>query len=439
MNTSRSIQVAELLQAGIAAAREGRTEEARQALLRVTELEERNEQAWLWLSGVVESLQDRRVCLENVLAVNPHNAPAQAGLRWLDQQTAAAAQDRCPLCQSPLPESGSACPHCGQILVVVCPGCGQYVEVERAVCPDCAQPLGDFCDGARYHVTLARAYLERQKGALAQEAIARAEAAARDDVSVLKEVAALREEMGHTDMAIATYERAIERAPDDATLYAHLGAIYRHRAMTSQAREMYKLAAQRASDDPAILYELAELHLEEQGATGQVLKLLERIIHLAPEHAQAHFLLGELYLDQGGGQRAIRHYERAGELAPPGSLLGRNARHKLARLHPSMPRQAQGWGETLRLMAGLMLSPTLAALVNARLVPWEISLPAWGALAAATAGAYLWVCATDVPQNPAMSALLGKAGVKGWRRKALVGLPGMLLWAVALGLILGKV
>ena len=35
-----STQVAELLQAGIAAARVGRTEEARQALLRVTELDE---------------------------------------------------------------------------------------------------------------------------------------------------------------------------------------------------------------------------------------------------------------------------------------------------------------------------------------------------------------------------------------------------------------
>jgi len=437
MDTSQPFQIAELLRAGIVAAQEGRTEEARQALLRVIELEERNEQAWLWLSGVVESLQDRRVCLENVLAINPHSALAQAGLRWLDQQ--AAAQDRCPLCQSPVPESGSACPHCGQILVVACPACGQYVEVEEDECPDCGQPLGDFRAGARYHVALARAYLEQQKGALAQEAVARAEAAAGDDISVLKEVAALRQEMGHTDLAIATYERAIERDPDDATLYASLGAIYRRRAMPSQAREMYQLAAQRASADPEILYHLAELYLEEYGATAQVIELLEQTVRLAPEHAQAHFLLGELYLAQGQGQRAIQHYELAGDLAPPGSLLGRNARHKLARLHPSVPKKAQGWGETLRLMAGLMLSPTLAALVNARLVPWEISLPAWGALAAATAGAYLWVSATDVPRNPAMSALLGKAGVKGWKLKALVGLPGMLLWAVALGLILGKV
>jgi len=381
--------------------------------------------------------------MENVLAINPDNAHAQAGLRWLDQQSPAspppAAQDRCPLCRSPVPEFGSTCPHCGQILIVACPGCGQYIEVEETACPHCHQPLGDFRAGARYHIGLARAYLERQKGALAQEAINRAEAAARDDVSVLKEVAALREEMGHTDRAISVYTFAIERAPDDAVLYARLGAIYRRRAMSTQAREMYKLAAQLAGDDPTILYELAELYLEEYGAIPKVLSLLERSVRLAPEQAQAHFLLGNLHLEQGRGRKAIEHYELAREFAPPDSLLGRDARRQLARLRPSMPRQAQGWGETLRGMVGLMMSPALAALVNARFILWEISLLAWGSLALATAGAYLWVCASDVPRNPAMRALFGEAGVKGRQRQVLMGLPGVLLWAVALGLILGKV
>jgi len=98
--------VTELLRHGIAAAQSGRTEEARQTLLRATELDERNEQSWLWLSGVVELLSDRRVCLENVLAINPDHAPAQAGLRWLDQRAPpsppTAAPELCPRCASPL-------------------------------------------------------------------------------------------------------------------------------------------------------------------------------------------------------------------------------------------------------------------------------------------------------------------------------------------------
>ena len=83
---SNSTQVTDLLRQGIAAAKAGRPQEARQALLHVTELDEQNEQAWLWLSGVVDSLEDRRVCLENVLVINPDNTYAQAGMSWLDQQ-----------------------------------------------------------------------------------------------------------------------------------------------------------------------------------------------------------------------------------------------------------------------------------------------------------------------------------------------------------------
>jgi hypothetical protein len=78
--------VNELLRRGIAAAKAGHREQAREILLSVIELDERVELAWLWLSGVVDSLEDRRICLENVLTINPDNANAQAGLRWLERQ-----------------------------------------------------------------------------------------------------------------------------------------------------------------------------------------------------------------------------------------------------------------------------------------------------------------------------------------------------------------
>jgi len=434
-------QVAELLRRGIAAAKAGRTQEARQALLRVTELDERNEQAWLWLSGVVESFEDRRVCMENVLAINPDNGHAQAGLAWLDQQapTPPATQEDCPRCQSPVPLSGAVCPDCGQVLIVACPACGQYVDVRETSCPDCGQYLGDFRDGARYHMTLARAYLERQQYVLAQETAARAEAEAPADPQVLEGVAALHEELGRNDLAIATYERAIECNPGNAALYARLGMIYRQRSMLAEARTMYKMAAERASDDPAILFELAQLHVEEDGATLESLKLLEQIIRLDPGYAQAHLLLGDVYLNRQQGPQAIQHYERACKLASPDSRTGREAHRKLGKLRPSLSeRQAQGWGETWRRMGGLMLIPAVAALVNARLVPWQVSLAAWYGLAVASAGAYLWVCATDVPRNPAMRAVFGQAGVKGSRRQALVSVPGLLLWTAAFGLILLK-
>jgi hypothetical protein len=138
-----STQVAQLLQQGIAAAKSGRTQEARKTLLWVTGLDERNEMAWLWLSQVVESSEERRICLENTLAINPNNDYAQAGLRWLDQQasTASATPERCPRCHASVPPSGAACSDCGQVLIVACPACEQYVDVQNTSCPECGQFL----------------------------------------------------------------------------------------------------------------------------------------------------------------------------------------------------------------------------------------------------------------------------------------------------------
>ena len=75
----------DLLQQGIAYAKEGRREEARNILLQVVELDEQNESAWLWLSGVVDSDDDKAVALENVLALNPNNEWAKRGLKILSR------------------------------------------------------------------------------------------------------------------------------------------------------------------------------------------------------------------------------------------------------------------------------------------------------------------------------------------------------------------
>jgi len=72
-----SYQVAEWLRQGIAAAQAGDADRASELLMRVVDVDEYNEQAWLWLSSVVDSDTDREVCLENVLAINPDNKLAK--------------------------------------------------------------------------------------------------------------------------------------------------------------------------------------------------------------------------------------------------------------------------------------------------------------------------------------------------------------------------
>jgi hypothetical protein len=68
------------LRQAVTAAKAGRKAEARHLLETVLDADKRNEQAWLWMSGVVDSDEERIVCLENVLTINPNNQAARKGL-----------------------------------------------------------------------------------------------------------------------------------------------------------------------------------------------------------------------------------------------------------------------------------------------------------------------------------------------------------------------
>lgn len=74
-----------MVREGINAYRAGRKDEARAFLLKAVEIDERNEQAWLWLSAVVDSPEEQQICLENVLAINPNNDRAKMGIQTLKE------------------------------------------------------------------------------------------------------------------------------------------------------------------------------------------------------------------------------------------------------------------------------------------------------------------------------------------------------------------
>jgi hypothetical protein len=78
-----SANVEAMIRAGIDAFRAGNKADARTLLERAIELEEYNEMAWLWLSAVVETPEEQRTCLENVLVINPNSDRAKQGLKSL--------------------------------------------------------------------------------------------------------------------------------------------------------------------------------------------------------------------------------------------------------------------------------------------------------------------------------------------------------------------
>jgi len=81
---------------GIAAARGGQRRVAAGLLTKAVQLDPRHEQAWLWLSGVLDDPKDVAFCLNSALKLNPDNQQARKGLAWLAQKHAALAAAPAP-------------------------------------------------------------------------------------------------------------------------------------------------------------------------------------------------------------------------------------------------------------------------------------------------------------------------------------------------------
>ncbi|MDX1995526.1 MAG: hypothetical protein SF029_24290 [bacterium] len=77
------------LQQGIDLAKRGDRKAARLILEEVIDADKNNERAWMWLASVVDTLNERRLCLERVIAINPGNTRAQEALRQLEATTKA--------------------------------------------------------------------------------------------------------------------------------------------------------------------------------------------------------------------------------------------------------------------------------------------------------------------------------------------------------------
>lgn len=151
-----SDSVENLLHEGIAAAKAGERERARDLLVRVVEQDEDRPQAWLWLSGVVDDLEDREICLENVLALDPENPYARKGLALVREKLEAqsalvrvdTAQEEAESSPESPVETSEAPPERAQSNPVealrdpyLCPYCAAPTSPDDRRCPSCEEKL----------------------------------------------------------------------------------------------------------------------------------------------------------------------------------------------------------------------------------------------------------------------------------------------------------
>lgn len=76
-------QIDRLFRQAVQAIREGDHKLGRSLLEQVVHANEGHEQAWLWLSSIVTDPEERAICLENVLTLNPENERARKALSAL--------------------------------------------------------------------------------------------------------------------------------------------------------------------------------------------------------------------------------------------------------------------------------------------------------------------------------------------------------------------
>ncbi len=76
----------QLFKAGKEAAKRGDRARAHKLFRRAVEIDPYHEQVWLWLASVVDTDDDRRVCFENVLALNPSHPTARQQLAALAEK-----------------------------------------------------------------------------------------------------------------------------------------------------------------------------------------------------------------------------------------------------------------------------------------------------------------------------------------------------------------
>ena len=98
------------LELAITAIRSGRKEEGRQLLNLLIQQNPNDEMAWLWMSSVVNTDEQRARCLYHVLAINPDSALARRGLEVLGVVVTDSRPVRIPRDSQPIPVQPTGAP-----------------------------------------------------------------------------------------------------------------------------------------------------------------------------------------------------------------------------------------------------------------------------------------------------------------------------------------
>ncbi len=401
-----------LMREAIQAARSGNKNWARECLGRVLKADPRNEEAWLWLSAVLDTVAEKRYCLERVLAINPSNAQAQAGLRYLEGKEEAgqpqAKRTVCPLCGEPNDPNAFQCANCGQDLFVLCPACGERVDIDRTSCAACGLEIGDSSDGAAYFFHLGELYLKHGQPKRALDTWDKTLLLNPDYPRVAEVAAEAFMASGQRDLALQSLERAIEEAEDEEhrrTLRLRMANYQRDLGNLEEAGRLYQelLREDRALGERRadLFIELGRFH-EKRKERDSARNYYEMALALDENLPEIRYTLAEILLEQGYELRALSEFRY---LARTGGEWAERAAARIRALRPPVPEAFRNrWQEAVRGAGRFFLAGLLLLLLN-RGREWAVATAYSSAytlnllgLLATLAGGYLLTAAVSAPR-----------------------------------------
>ncbi len=121
---------------------------------------------------------------------------------------------------------------------------------------------------------------------------------------------------GDLDNALSFFRRAIQLDPELDVAHHNIGLIHLRRREFSAARAAFARTLELRSDNITAMYNLAVCEYE-LGTPWEAVSRLDSVLHIDPDFAPAHLLLGSIYAGEARTRReAIHHYRRFLELRP---------------------------------------------------------------------------------------------------------------------------
>lgn len=320
---------------GMAAARAGRWEEARNILFGVIDRDPNTLDAWLWLGAIADEAEESVAYLRRAREINPRSVRAQKGMEWAQERLAAR-----QAAQAAAPERATEPP------ATVLPGVDTsgmepltqpLATYQRPPEPDVAaasaaagpnEPLDWDSIVARLRAAGAggEASGPAAGAAPAEQPEASSEpggGAAPTSVAELVESAKQQIENGETAAATASLQAVLREHPDNVEAHEQLGVSYYQAGQSREALSEFQEVVRLRPDHAEAHANIGFLQME-LGQPEVAIAALRTALSYKPDLIEALVSLGELERARGNVAGAIEAWEAALALHPELADVRRN-------------------------------------------------------------------------------------------------------------------